>query len=181
MAVACTRYFRAGTTLPPSAAAFGHRMANTLHFSEHQGWRQQYLDRARPDPSWWRKVSREPVQLTTGPLQFSNPLPSRDGKKLFVVGIQPRAELVRYDAKSGDFVPYLGGISASDVDFSRDGQWVTYVSLPEGTLWRSKLDGSAPAPTHLPSHADRLSPLVSRRPADCLRRRQRPASRGSYI
>jgi eukaryotic-like serine/threonine-protein kinase len=96
-----------------------------------------------PDRSdWWRRVSREPVQLTTGPLQFGSPLPSRDGKKLFVVGMQPRAELVRYDTKSGDFVPYLGGISAGDVDFSRDGQWVTYVRYPEGTLWRSKLDGS---------------------------------------
>ena len=57
--------------------------------------------------------------------------------------LQLRAELVRYDAKSGDFVPYLGGISAGDVDFSRDGQWVTYVSYPDDTLWRSKLDGSA--------------------------------------
>jgi eukaryotic-like serine/threonine-protein kinase len=92
--------------------------------------------------SLWRKVSPDPVQLTTGPLQYGNPLPSKDGKKLFVIGIQPRAELVRYDTKSGDFVPYLGGISASDLDFSRDGQWMTYVSLPEGTLWRSKLDGS---------------------------------------
>jgi len=92
---------------------------------------------------WWRKVSREPVQLTTGPLQFWSPLPSKDGKKLFVIGIQQRAELVRYDAKSGDFVPFLGGISASDVDFTRDQQWVTYVSLPEGTLWRAKPDGSA--------------------------------------
>ena len=97
-----------------------------------------------PDRSdWWRKVPREPVQLTTGPLQFSNSLPSRDGKRLFVTGVQQRAELVRYDAKSGDFSPYLGGISAGDVDFSRDGQWVTYVSYPDDTLWRSKLDGSA--------------------------------------
>jgi Tol biopolymer transport system component/predicted Ser/Thr protein kinase len=91
---------------------------------------------------WWRKVTLEPVQLTTGPLQYGAPLPSSDGKKLFVIGIQPRAELVRYDAKSGDFVPYLGGISAGDVDFSRDGQWVTYVSYPENTLWRSKSNGS---------------------------------------
>jgi Tol biopolymer transport system component/predicted Ser/Thr protein kinase len=110
---------------------------------------QSYQDRAwniwvvRERSPWWRKVSREPVQLTTGPLQFSSPLPSRDSRKLFVVGTQPRAELVRYDAKSGDFVPYLGGISAGDVDFSRDGQWVTYVSYPDYTLWRSKLDGSA--------------------------------------
>jgi serine/threonine protein kinase/Tol biopolymer transport system component len=93
--------------------------------------------------SWWRKTSPEPVQLTTGPLQFGQPLPSKDGKKLFVIGIQPRVELVRYDAKSEDFVPYLGGISAGDVDFSRDGQWVTYVSYPDHTLWRSKPDGSA--------------------------------------
>ena len=97
-----------------------------------------------PDRSdWWRKVSREPVQLTTGPLQFGGPLPSKDGKKMFMGGVQLRAELVRYDAKSGDFSPYLGGISAGDVDFSRDGQWVTYVSYPDDTLWRSKLDGSA--------------------------------------
>ena len=97
-----------------------------------------------PDQSdWWRKVSREPVQLTTGPLQFGSPLPSKDGKRLFMAGVQQRAELVRYDAKSGDFAPYLGGISAGDVDFSRDGQWVTYVSYPDDTLWRSKLDGSA--------------------------------------
>jgi len=97
-----------------------------------------------PDRSdWWRKGSPQPVQLTTGPLQFGHPLPSKDGKKLFVIGIQPRAELVRYDARSGELVPYLGGISAGDVDFSRDGQWVAYVSYPEGTLWRSKLDGSA--------------------------------------
>jgi Tol biopolymer transport system component len=91
---------------------------------------------------WWRKVSQAPVQLTTGPLQFLSPLPSKDGKKLFVIGVQPRAELVRYDAKSGELIPYLGGVSGGDVDFSGDGQWVTYVSYPEGTLWRSKLDGS---------------------------------------
>jgi eukaryotic-like serine/threonine-protein kinase len=109
---------------------------------------QSYQDQAwnvwvvREGSALWRKVSRAPVRLTTGPLQFSYPLPSKDGKKLFVVGTQPRAELVRYDVKSGDFVPYLGGISAGDVDFSRDGQWVTYVGYPDYTLWRSKPDGS---------------------------------------
>jgi eukaryotic-like serine/threonine-protein kinase len=92
---------------------------------------------------FWRKSSAVPVQLTTGPLQFGGALPRKDGKKLFVIGAQPRAELVRYDSRSGDFIPYLGGISAGDVDFSRDGQWVTYVTYPDDILWRSKLDGSA--------------------------------------
>ena len=88
------------------------------------------------------KVSREPVQLTSGPLAFFAPVPSQDGKKLFVIGKQTRGELVRYDASSRQFVPYLAGISASEVDFSRDGQWVTYVTFPENVLWRSKADGT---------------------------------------
>ena len=67
---------------------------------------------------------------------------SPDGRKLFVIGQQLRGELERFDARTGEFVTYLGGISASFVDFSRDGQWVTYVAYPEGTLWRSRLDGS---------------------------------------
>ena len=37
---------------------------------------------------------------------------------------------------------YLSGISAEGLDFSRDGDWITYVAIPGGTLWRSKLDGS---------------------------------------
>jgi len=84
----------------------------------------------------------EPVQLTTGPMNFQSPVSSVDGKRLFVIGEQPRGELVRFESKSGQFVPYLGGISAQDVDVSRDGEWVAYVSYPEGVLWRSKVNGS---------------------------------------
>jgi serine/threonine protein kinase/Tol biopolymer transport system component len=84
----------------------------------------------------------QPVQLTSGPMNFSSPLPSKDGKKLFVVGALARGELVRYDTRSAEFIPFLSGISADSVSFSKDGQWVAYVSFPEGTLWRSKLDGS---------------------------------------
>ena len=83
-----------------------------------------------------------PTQLTTGLLKFASPLPSLDGKKLFVVGQQRRGELVRYDLKSQQFAPFLSGVSASEVDFSRDGKWIAYVQYPESTLWRSKADGS---------------------------------------
>jgi Tol biopolymer transport system component len=80
--------------------------------------------------------------LTAGPLNFQNPLPSTDGKKIFAIGESDRAELIRYDMHSNHFVPYFSGISAEGLAFSRDGQWVTYTSYPDGTLWRSKLDGS---------------------------------------
>ena len=88
------------------------------------------------------KADSQPLQLTAGPMSFFTPLPSKDGKKLFVVGALARGELTRYDTRSAEFVPFLSGISADSVSFSKDGQWVAYVSFPEGTLWKSKLDGS---------------------------------------
>jgi eukaryotic-like serine/threonine-protein kinase len=84
----------------------------------------------------------EPMQLTSGATSTQLPVPSRDGKKLFAVAGEPRGELVAYDRKSDQWTPYLSGISAEGVTFSRDRQWVTYVTFPEGILWRSKLDRS---------------------------------------
>jgi eukaryotic-like serine/threonine-protein kinase len=84
----------------------------------------------------------KPIPLTSSPLFLSSPLPSKDGKRLFVVGQTYRGELMRYDSKSGQFSPFLGGISAEYIAFSKDGQWVAYVSYRDGALWRSKLDGS---------------------------------------
>ena len=49
---------------------------------------------------------------------------------------------MRYDARANRWDSYLSGISAADLDFSRDGHWVTYVLIPDGTLWRSRVDGS---------------------------------------
>ena len=94
-----------------------------------------------PERARWFGGHAEPVQLTNGPLDFTHPVPSRDGKRIFTLGVQPRGELVRYDGKTG-FVPYLGGMSAIGLAFSPDGQWVAYISVPDQALWRSKLDGS---------------------------------------
>ena len=85
----------------------------------------------REKPGLFGKQRPTPVQLTSGPLNFQGPQPSNDGRKLFAIGVQRRGELVRYDTRSKQFVPYLSGISADAVDFSRDGQWVTYVAVPE--------------------------------------------------
>ena len=92
--------------------------------------------------SLFGKSISQPVQLTSGPMAFGNPMPSKDGKRLFVVGVLSHGELSRYDVKSQQFSPFLGGISADSVSFSKDGQWVAYTAYPEATLWRSKADGS---------------------------------------
>ena len=88
------------------------------------------------------KTNRAPVHLTAGPMDFLGPVPSKDGKKLFVIGWQQRSELTRYDLKSHQFVPFMSGISADGPSFSKDGKWVAYTTVPEGSLWRSKVDGS---------------------------------------
>jgi len=90
----------------------------------------------------FHKLDNTPFRLTAGPLDFQAPQPSPDGKKIYAVGSQERAELIKYDTKSQQFLPYLGGISAGQVKFSRDGKWLCYVTWPEGELWRSRVDGS---------------------------------------
>lgn len=90
----------------------------------------------------FRKEDHEPVQLTAGQLNSTMPLPGVNGKKLYVVGQKLRGEITRYDSKLGQWVPYLSSISAEFVDFSRDGEWIAYVSFPGNALWRSRIDGT---------------------------------------
>jgi len=107
-------------------------------------FRQNRMDlwAVREKGDLFHKVDYRPFPLTSGPMSFEAPQPSLDGKRIYVVGDQLRAELVRYDAKSSQFVPYLGGASITDITFSPDGQWTAYVTYPEGVLWRSRIDGS---------------------------------------
>ncbi len=62
--------------------------------------------------------------------------------EIFAIGTKRRGELVRYDMKSRQFLPFLSGISATDPTFSKDGKWVAYLSYPDHTLWRSRADGN---------------------------------------
>jgi eukaryotic-like serine/threonine-protein kinase len=127
-----------GFTSPPNFECCGLWTVDGKYFlflKRDQIW-------ALPRASGFLHPEPKPIQLTSSPMPLSAPLQSTDGKKLFVVGRTVRGELTRYDVKSGRLEPYLGGISAEHVSFSKDGHWMAYVSFPEGTLWRSKLDGS---------------------------------------
>ena len=82
-----------------------------------------------------------PVLLTPGSQNVTSPVQSSDRKKVFVsVGIT-RMEVMRFNAESGKFVPYLP-ISGSEFNFTRDGQHVVYMRLPGFDLVRSRIDGS---------------------------------------
>ena len=97
---------------------------------------------ALPGEGRFLKKRAKPIQLTSSPMQLQSPLPSKDGKQLFVVGMTFRGELTSFDLKTGKPLLFLGGISADWVDASRDGKQVVYVSYPQGDLWKSNANGT---------------------------------------
>jgi len=75
-------------------------------------------------------------------MNLLGPSISPDGDHVFAVGYEARGELMRYDKDAHQFLPYLNGMSVEGLEFSKDGQWITYVTYPEGALWRSQPDGN---------------------------------------
>jgi hypothetical protein len=135
-----TNCFPTGTHPPASAVAGGQQTAATTSLrAELATPATNALPESR---GLLHHSATEPIRLTFGPLKFEGPLVSPDGKKIFVYGSQGHGELVRYDLQSKQFVPFLGGLSATFVSFSRDRKWIAYTSLPSHDLWRSRVDGS---------------------------------------
>jgi hypothetical protein len=83
----------------------------------------------------------KPVRLTRGPMDFSSPSPNAKGTRIYTIGTKMRGELVRYEANSQRFEPYLDGISAYELDTSPDRSAIIYTSYPDRTLWKAKPEG----------------------------------------
>jgi Tol biopolymer transport system component len=110
--------------------------------SQVQGYRGSMIWALDERRGLFRHPSAEPVQLTTGPISWDNPVPGKGMDKIFATGETARGELSRFDPKTKQLQPILGGISAQDVSFSRDGRSVAYVSFPDAVLWKANRDGS---------------------------------------
>jgi Tol biopolymer transport system component len=50
--------------------------------------------------------------------------------------------LIRFDRKSKQFQPFLGGISANLLSFQRGTRTVAYVAYPDHAIWKSNMDGT---------------------------------------
>lgn len=109
----------------------------------------------------FRTFDSRPVRLTNGPLAFSAATVSNDGNQIFAIGESLRGELNIYDPVARDFRPYHGGMSGAFFDYSPDGKWMTYVSFPDGTLWRSRVNGGERQQLTTPATGVILSPRWS--------------------
>jgi DNA-binding winged helix-turn-helix (wHTH) protein/Tol biopolymer transport system component len=85
---------------------------------------------------------RQPIQIYSTPTDMGALVPGLDGKRFFFAAGQGSRDLVSYDAKRNQFLPFLSGDAVRSVSFSQDGQWASYATVPECTLWRSRADGS---------------------------------------
>jgi DNA-binding winged helix-turn-helix (wHTH) protein/Tol biopolymer transport system component len=79
-----------------------------------------------------------PVQLTNGPIRFTSPLPSREGRTVFAFGVAQPGGTQIYDNALHRFAPAPHFLqNAQRVTFSRDGAWVAWTD-PQEQLWRAR-------------------------------------------
>jgi len=87
---------------------------------------------------WLRET---PIQITFPPINFDNPVLSRDGHFLYADGgLSEQIDVVRFDPAAHQFKPVLPGFDLTEVEFSPDHQWMLYSNWNQ--LWRSRPDGS---------------------------------------
>lgn len=98
---------------------------------------------AIPERSGLLDRPQPPIPITNGPLEYQAPITERGGRRTFFIGLDTQIELLRYDRTQKIFIPYGPGLSsATRMEFSHDGQWVAWIRKDDGSLWRSRSDGT---------------------------------------
>lgn len=98
--------------------------------------------------SFFRRTHRRPVQLTFGPTDTAEPIAEKEGNRIFfIAGTGLSENLVRYDSKTRQFVPYLSGILfVTDPVAFWHNEWIAYSASSGGEtppeIWRSRPDGA---------------------------------------
>ncbi|HLK21041.1 MAG TPA: winged helix-turn-helix domain-containing protein [Bryobacteraceae bacterium] len=80
--------------------------------------------------------------LNSGLLNVTALAAAIGGSRLFAIETLDRMGIFRLD-KSSNLAPYMRGISADGLAFTRQGDWVAYATYPDRRLMRSRLDGSS--------------------------------------
>jgi Tol biopolymer transport system component/DNA-binding winged helix-turn-helix (wHTH) protein len=107
--------------------------------SSHNGQSDIWAVRKQP----WYLSGRQPFQITNGPLTFQSPSTSPGRHLVYFIGVDPQIELLEALPRSSAFIPMGQNLSAAALaEYSRDGKWVAWLNASDGSLWRSRADGS---------------------------------------
>jgi Tol biopolymer transport system component/DNA-binding winged helix-turn-helix (wHTH) protein len=107
--------------------------------SSHNGHTDIWAQRVRT----WPLPNAEPRQITNGPLDYQAPSTAPGSRSVYFIGVNQQIELLQEQPKSSTFVALDQNLStAALAQYSPDGQWVAWVNASDGSLWRSRADGS---------------------------------------
>jgi Tol biopolymer transport system component/DNA-binding winged helix-turn-helix (wHTH) protein len=92
--------------------------------------------------SWFRRSRHAPVPLTSGPDALNVATPAQTGSRIFAFSFRSRRELQRFDPRNMRATPLSLDTHTEEASVSPDGEMVVYSDHPDGSLWRSRTDGS---------------------------------------
>lgn len=106
------------------------------------------VENARSSTIWGRREkllrwnrAGTPWEIAAGPVDFWRaPVLGDDMHHLYAIGEQRRLHLTRLNH---NFEPFLQDVSVGTLSVSHDGTWIVYTLYPEGTLWKSRFDGTS--------------------------------------
>jgi Tol biopolymer transport system component/DNA-binding winged helix-turn-helix (wHTH) protein len=92
--------------------------------------------------NWLRRSHHDPVQMTHGPDSLHVSIPSQAGSRVFAFSFRAQRELQRIDPRTKHSESLILNSHAEEAMVSPDGQLAVYVDRPDGSLWRSRTDGT---------------------------------------
>ncbi len=92
--------------------------------------------------SWFRRSHHTPFPLTSGPDSLHVAIPTQTGSRIFAFSFRSRRELEQIEPRTLGFSTLSVDANAEEASVSPDGQMVVYSDRPDGSLWRSRTDGS---------------------------------------
>jgi Tol biopolymer transport system component/DNA-binding winged helix-turn-helix (wHTH) protein len=95
----------------------------------------------REPRGFFTRTSRQPVELTHGPVSFRNLSETGDSDRIFALGTHPEYQLLRINSATSNYSTILPDAGATDVDVTPDGQWLAYSLRENGALWKSRANG----------------------------------------
>jgi len=146
------RGWSAATGFPDGESTGAWLSAGTYYVFESRHNKLTSVWAMREKGGFLGTLDRSPIQIYSTPMEASVLAAKPDGKQVYVGLGQVLFELMRFDARRRQFMPYLPGTAGRWVSYSKDKAWVAYVNYPEGSsmagnsaggsLWRSRPDGS---------------------------------------
>jgi Tol biopolymer transport system component/DNA-binding winged helix-turn-helix (wHTH) protein len=92
--------------------------------------------------SWFRRSQHGPFPLTSGPGSLHVAIPAQTGSRIFAFSFRSHRELAEMEPRTSRFSTLSVDANVEEASVSPDGQMVAYFDRPDGSLWRSRRDGS---------------------------------------